>query len=166
MNRIHRSAAAAAFLLLAACRAPEPATAMVSGRAGLIVGHGDGSFSATCVGFEGSDIRGEDLLRASGLAFSLDSGNALGSLVCSIAGEGCAFPDEACLCRCRGAGPCSYWAYFNWDADNGWVYAVQGATLRRLHDGDMDAWIWLDRALAAGDVPVPPAEMTFETVCG
>jgi hypothetical protein len=159
------SGAIAAVLLLTACGAPAPSTAPTTGRAGLIVGHSDGSFSTSCVTFEGSATSGEDLLRQSGVPVRLDAGNALGTLVCSIDEEGCAFPDEACLCRCRGAGTCSYWAYFNWE-DNGWIYAVQGARLHMLSDGDLDAWIWLDRSLAADELPLPPSDLTFESVCG
>jgi len=152
-------------LLLAACGGATPSSTVSSGRAGLIIGHPDGSFTSTCVAFEGNDIRGDDLLRASGLPVTLDAGNALGTLVCSISGEGCGFPDEPCLCHCRGAGPCSYWAYFNWDRDTGWSYAVQGARLRRIHDGDLDAWIWLDRSLPGAALPLPPPELDFASVC-
>jgi hypothetical protein len=152
-------------VLLTACGAAPAATASASGRAGLIVGQGDGSFSATCVLFEGSEISGEDLLRRSGIAVTMDVGNPLGTLVCSIDDGGCTFPDEACLCQCRGAGPCSYWAYFNWDADDGWVYAVQGARLRTLRDGDLDAWLWLDRSLPGDQIPLPPPDLTFDSIC-
>ena len=161
-----RAGAAAFFLLAAACGPNADAPAAVSGRAGLIVGPGDGSFTTTCVAFEDNEFSGEDLLRRSGLSVTLDPGNALGTLVCSIDDTGCRFPDEACLCRCRGAGPCSYWAYFNWDNADGWTYAVQGARLRRVNDGDLDAWIWLDRSLPSDELPLPPSDLTFESVCG
>lgn len=158
-------AVAAGLILLAACRAPSSPVPSAEGRAGVIVGFPDGAFRDACVSFEGGEITGEDLLRQSTLAVTMDARNALGTLVCSIAGEGCNFPDEPCLCRCRGAGPCSYWAYFNWDPENGWVYAAQGARLRTLRDGDLDAWIWLDRSLPSDEVPLPPSNMTFEGVC-
>ena len=162
---LRRAAAAAVFLLLASCAASTPAPA-ASGRAGLIVGLSDGSFSTTCVTLGRTDFSGEDLLRGSGLPVTLDAGNALGTLVCSIAEEGCRFPVEACLCRCRGVGPCSYWAYFTWEDEDGWTYAVQGARLRRLQDGDLDAWIWLDRSLPGDELPLPPSDLTFDAVCG
>jgi hypothetical protein len=160
------SGAAAVFFLVAACGGSSTSSPAASGRAGLIVGLSDGSFTATCVTLRGSDFSGEDLLRQSGLSVTLDPGNALGSLVCSIADDGCSFPDEACLCRCRGAGPCSYWAYFNWDEEDGWTYAVQGARLRRPQDGDLDAWIWLDRSRPSDELPLPPPELTFDSICG
>jgi hypothetical protein len=161
-----RATAAGLFVVLAACAvAPSPASEG-SGRAGLIVGLPDGSFASACVTFAGGEISGQDLLRESGFAVTMDEGNALGTLVCSIAGEGCAFPDQPCLCHCRGAGPCSYWAYFNRTDEGAWAYAVQGARLHRLRDGDLDAWIWIDRSLAPEDVPTPPENLTFENVCG
>ena len=66
LRSVRRAGAAAAFLLLAACGTSAP-PAQVSGRAGLIVGLSDGSFTTTCVTFEGSGFSGEDLLRQSGL---------------------------------------------------------------------------------------------------
>jgi len=109
-------------------------------------------------------MSGEDLLEASGISLTRDTTNPMGPLVCSIDGDGCDYPRETCLCRCRGAGACSYWAYFNWNAQEGWSYAALGAGQRSLRDGDMDAWVWLDRALPGQDPPLP--EMTFDTVCG
>jgi hypothetical protein len=160
-----RAGAAAVCILMAACGAAPSSSPASVGRAGLIIGLSDGSFSTTCVTFQGTEITGEALLRQSGLPVTLDAGNALGSLVCSISGEGCNFPDEACLCRCRGAGPCSYWAYFTWDENDGWTYSVQGARLRQLHNGDLDAWIWLDRSLPSDELPLPPSDLTFDSIC-
>jgi|SRR3990170_230224 len=148
---------------LAACT--PPASSADSGRAGLVVGYPDGSFATTCVDFEGAEVSGEELLRSSGIPVAMDRANPMGPMVCSIGGEGCDFPSEGCLCACRGTGGCSYWAYLNWRPPDGWSYGVQGAGQRRLSDGDMDAWIWLERALPGDDLPRPPAEFTFDTVC-
>jgi len=163
MPRVRAARAAFVFLMLAACALPTPSSG--TGRAALVVVHGDGSFEQACVRFEGETIRGDELLRRSGLAVAFDEGNPLGTLVCSVDGEGCAFPAEDCLCRCRGGGACSYWAYFNREANGDWTYAVQGARLRTLRDGDMDAWIWLDRSLPTDDIPLPPEHLTFDAVC-
>jgi hypothetical protein len=152
----------AAALTLAACGASEAPSA--PGRAGLIVGLPDGSFSATCVRFEG-ETTGYELLRSSGIQASVDAANPMGPLVCAIAGQGCEFPADDCLCQCRASGGCSYWAYFNWGED-GWRYSHLGAGMRRVHDGDLDAWIWLDRSLPGEDLPMPPAELTLEAICG
>ena len=159
-----RFASLTSLWILAACA--RPATSDVHSRAGLVVGHGDGSFTTTCVSFEGAEISGEDLLNDSGVAVSLDATNPMGPLVCAIGDEGCDFPRQDCLCSCRSAGGCSYWAYFTWSGEDGWSYGALGAGQRRVGDGDMDAWIWLNRALPGDSLPTPPAEITFETVCG
>jgi len=148
---------------LAACTPQRSSQA--TGRAVFVVGYPDGSFTTTCVRFEGAEISGEALLRTSGVPVAMDTTNPMGPLVCSIGDQGCDFPGEACLCACRGTGGCSYWAYLNWRPPDGWSYGVQGAGQRRLSDGDMDAWIWLERALPGDDLPRPPAEFTFDTVC-
>lgn len=156
-----------AFLLasaLGACQAAPEVPA--SGRAGLIVGLPDGSFATACVPLEGSQLSGHDLLLASGLSLSIDATNPMGPLVCAIEGQGCDFPAEDCLCACRGFGGCSYWAYFNWDEEGGWRYSALGAGMRQVDDGALDAWIWLDRSLPGGELPVPPPELTFAAICG
>lgn len=136
-----------------------------SGRAAILVVHGDGSTTSRCVPVTGEEFTGEDLLRDSGIVTAADPANPLGLLVCGLEGEGCAFPDEPCLCQCRGVGSCSYWAYFNLDPEGGWVYAVEGARLRAIHDGEVDLWIWLDRSLPTDELPLPAAEGAFETAC-
>lgn len=151
-------------ILLVACAA-EPATG-AGGRAALVVRHGDGSLQTACVSFDGDTITGEDLLKQSGLALGLDAANALGTLVCSIDGEGCDFPQQACLCQCDRPGSCAYWAYFGWDRQRGdWTYAVQGARMRQLHDGDLDAWIWLTSTGPEAVEAALPKDVDFEKVC-
>jgi hypothetical protein len=134
------------------------------GHAALVVVHGDGTVTKACVGLQGATTTGEQLLARSGLAVSLDAANAMGSLVCAIDGEGCAHPPEECLCQCRGPGGCSYWAYFNRTADGRWQYGAQGAGMRTVHDGDIDAWVWLDRSLPGAAVP-PPPDVDFLSIC-
>ncbi len=136
------------------------------GRAGLIVRHGDARLVTACVAFEGESISGEELLARSGFDIRLDAANALGSLICSIDGEGCAFPEKPCLCRCDQPGACGYWAYFGWDLQTGsWTYAAQGARQRQLHDGDLDAWVWLDSTGPEAVTAALPQDVTFKDVC-
>ena len=156
-----------ASLVLAACApattAPSPTG---SGRAGLVVRHRDGGQQTACVEFSGNGITGEELLLQSGLDARLDMGNALGSLACSIDGEGCAFPEEPCLCECDAPGACGYWGYFGWDEErDSWTYAVLGARLRRLQDGDLDAWVWLDSTGPEVVAAALPEGISFDQVC-
>ena len=157
-----RAAAALGLLAMSSCAAPPEA---VGGRAAIVVVHGDGTIATDCVAFEGETLNGAELLRRSRFSSSVDAANPLGTLVCAIDGEGCSFPQDSCLCQCRGPGGCSYWAYFNLDPDGGWTYAVQGARLRALKGGDVDAWVWLDRSLPGGELPLPPGDVNFPSVC-
>lgn len=150
--------------MLAACVAQDAGAP--DGQAAILVAHGDGAITTACVPVEGDDFTGEDLLRRSEIDAAVEPTNPLGLLVCGIEGEGCDFPNEPCLCECRSLGACSYWAYFHLDPQGRWVYAVEGARLRTVHDGDVDLWIWLDRSLPGDELPLPPAEAAFETACG
>jgi hypothetical protein len=151
-------------IALAACASTS--TTGAGGRAGLVVRHGDGRLQTACVSFQGESISGEDLLAGSGFDRRLDAANALGSLICSIDGEGCAFPEEACLCRCDQPGSCGYWAYFVWDEQRGsWSYASQGARVRLLRDGDLDAWVWLTSTGPEAVEAALPEDVGFEEVC-
>jgi hypothetical protein len=152
------------LIMLAACTAR--GAGAPSGQAAIFIVHGDGAITSACVPVEGDEFTGEDLLRRSGINTAVEPTNPLGLLVCAVDGEGCSFPNEPCLCQCRSLGSCSYWAYFNLDPSGPWVYAVEGARLRAIHDGDVDLWIWLDRSLPGDKLPLPPSEGAFETACG
>jgi hypothetical protein len=136
-------------------------------QAGLIVQHSDGSRLIKCIPFQGDEITGEELLELSGIPFSSDVTNPMGSRVCSIDGQGCSFPAEDCFCQCSNIGPCTYWAYFVLNQNGEWVYAPVGAKGRIVHNGDVDVWIWLTRASKDDPFinPILP-EIDFETICG
>ena len=148
-------------LLFASCVAA-PETGQQS-RAGIIVQHASGQLTTRCVTFEGEETNGEALLNLSNIPFVADVGNSLGSIVCSIEGEGCLFPEENCFCECSGLGACTYWSYFIMSEDQKWTYAPVGARMRNIHDGDLDAWVWGAGANSGGDLTLP--DMQFEDVC-
>mgnify|MGYP001130783609 CR=1 FL=1 len=81
-----------------------------------------------------------------GPVMTLDERNPMGALVCAIDGQGCAYPAEDCLCRCRGLGDCAYWASFVRTPPGAWTYAGQGVSAQSLHPGDLYAWVWLPTA--------------------
>lgn len=156
--------AALASLVLGACGgSANPASPQ---RAGLVILHGDGTLRQACVEFSEPSISGYELLARSGIAVVVDPRNAMGVLVCSIDGEGCSFPQEDCLCACRGTGACTYWAYFVRGADGSWSYSPVGASMRQVSDGDVDAWVWLTHAGA--EVPEVPTLPTVDlaALCG
>ncbi len=156
-------------LLLAACApatpAP-PAPAEGPARAGLLIRYPDGGLETYCVEFEEATISGEQLLARAGVEVAADASNPMGVLICGIQGEGCAYPAEDCLCQCRGAGPCAYWAYFVRPPEGSWTYSSLGASARQVRPGDMDAWVWLsggegeEKRLAKALKP-----WTFDKVC-
>lgn len=151
-------------LLSTSCiSAPEPG---LQSRAGIIVQHANGELTTSCVTFEGEETNGEALLNLSKIPFIADSGNSLGSIVCSIEGEGCLFPEENCFCECSGPGECSYWSYFIKTNDQQWAYAPVGARMRTIRDGDLDAWVWGSGENGAKDRahPLLP-DLRFEDVC-
>lgn len=152
-----------AALGLAACRSTPEAGSV--GQAGLVVIHSDGSQQSTCLTFPGESITGLELLAASGWDYQVDAANPMGVLVCKIDDEGCAFPEDSCLCECRGVGVCQYWAYFNRDPGGEWVYGFLGASGRQVKDGAVDAWVWLTSA-NAGDAAAPVlGDLAFEDIC-
>lgn len=149
------------LLLTAACL---PVSGPSSQRAVVVVALPERT-SATCVTFTEPELTGVQLLERAGLNLGLDAGNAAGVLVCAIEGTGCDFPSEKCFCQCSGGGSCAYWAYFNQTADGEWTYAPLGASGRRVHDGDVDLWAWLDsRGVGEFDADALPV-VSFNEIC-
>jgi hypothetical protein len=167
--RLIRPAALRAALLgvlaigLAACAAP---AATGEHRAGLVVLPAEGAPVEVCVAFEGDEISGETLLARSGLDYTYDAGNPMGIMICSIAGTGCAFPEQACWCACDSPGSCNYWAYFTQAEPGAWAYSPLGARASRVRPGDVHGWAWLSGTTAAsGEAPPFPAT-SFAEICG
>jgi hypothetical protein len=157
---------ALAALGAAACAAPAEEAGPDSGRAGLLIVHGDGSVVSKCINFTDRETTGAALLEDAGVEMITDATNPMGVLVCAIDQEGCLYPQEKCLCQCEGAGPCTYWAYFTLGQDGQWSYSPQGAAGRRVPDGAVDAWVWMSSSGAqdVGALRLPQAR--FEEICG
>jgi len=139
-----------------------PAAAAGSGpsRAALVVRFSDGRVETRCVAFEEAAISGAELLERAGLGPIFDHGSGLGGAVCSIAGEGCAFPREECFCRCQGA-TCEYWAYYH-GHDGRWLYSEIGASSYEVTDGAVEGWSWGQGSFSAG---TEPPFFSFDAVC-
>jgi hypothetical protein len=108
---------------------------------------------------------GRDLLDGSGLPIVLDERNAMGALVCSIDGQGCSYPSEACFCRCERIGDCTYWAYFVRLAPGDWVYSSRGVSAQPVGAGELHAWIWLDASLTGTAALDLLPDVAFEDIC-
>lgn len=163
---ISAGAASLAFVL-AACGPAAASTAGGPNRAGLVIVHGTGEVRHACVEFSEGTLSGEELLVMSGVAVGRDETNPMGSLVCSIDGEGCDAPVEPCLCRCLEPGSCAYWSYFTRHPEAGWTYSAQGARARRVRPGELDGWVWLNSTGPADGAAAARAlqEFEFEDVC-
>ncbi len=133
---------------------PAPAT-----RAALVVDPGDGQVVTRCVSFPGPAATGLTILERSGLPLAYDATASLGTLVCSVAGTGCDFPRESCLCRCAGGGEdCRFWSYWRQDPGGAWREAPAGADAASVAAGSVEGWRFGD-----GRSPPPPAR--FDEIC-
>lgn len=139
--------------------AVSPARAQEESHAGLVIVHGDGRVTQQCVAFAETTISGYELLKRAGPAMSVEAG-AIGATICSIDGEGCAFPQESCFCQCQGS-PCTYWSYWRQSAA-GWQYQNLGAANTKVRAGDVEAWHWATGT--PNDAEKPP-DLTFDAIC-
>ena len=130
-------------------------------RAALVVSYGDGRVDTKCVAFSEAEITGEELLKRTGLTTIMDYSFSLGAAVCSIGGQGCAYPKEDCFCKCQGAS-CQFWAYHLWNGA-AWDFSPVGASSQQVKNGALVGWVWGKGSLGAGGVP-PPA-VTFDQIC-
>ena len=149
-------------VLMAAC---VPVSSTNTQRAAVVVSRPGGSVFSACITFSEPELTGVQLLERAGVNLGIDAGNSAGVLVCSIDGVGCDYPVEDCFCQCSGGGTCTYWAYFNLSDEGGWVYAPLGASGRKVHDGDVDLWAWIDSSgVGDFDAEALPA-LSFEEIC-
>lgn len=158
MHRFHRLAllSAAAWLVLAAT-----AWAQVGpNRAALVVRFADGAIETRCITFDAPTISGAELLARSGLPVIVNHNGGLGSAVCSIGGQGCAFPGQDCFCKCQGS-TCEYWAYYH-GRDDGWVYSDVGAANYSVTDGAVEGWSWGQGNFSSG---TEPPLLRFADIC-
>ncbi len=124
---------------------------------GLYVQFEDGSVFTQCVELEGPEATGLEVLRRAELELIYETGGFLGTAICKIGATGCDYPAQDCFCQCPGQ-PCEYWTY--WYAEEGqWKVSPQGASSRRVEDGDIEGWVWGDGQTW------PPAEILAQDIC-
>lgn len=145
------------ILVIGLCAAqPLPARADGTHRVALIVMHGDGSITIRCVSFTEDEISGAEILRRAGLNVRFTGYSGFGAGVCAIDGEGCSLEGQDCFCQCPGS-TCNYWSYWHW-RDGRWQYSQVGAESFKVHDGDVEGWIW-------GDAKSTPPTVPFDQIC-
>ncbi len=148
-----------AMLVVWAATGHGRAVADTPNRAGLVVTFSDGYTVSKCVEFAETEISGAELLERIGLPVVSSGGSAMGAAVCKIGDEGCDNPND-CFCRCQGA-DCQYWAYYTLE-DGQWKYSGVGASVRKIHAGDVDGWAWGAGKVGEGAAPQP---RTFQEIC-
>lgn len=143
------------LLLALACIAPNNdspiSTPPTQGthHATLIVLGAEGAARSVDVGFNAETVEGWELLERSGLGFTAQYFPSPGGwALCSVAGEGCSYPDDRCLCRS------SYWSQWRWDPESGdtgeWVTLAEGLLGQTVRDGSAWGVVW-------GDGSKPPS---------
>lgn len=148
------------LLLLLANAVPGLGLGDEANEVGLVVQFDDGQVETLCVGLEGWEITGADLLMRSGLGVVMDASSSMGVIICKISDLGCDYPSEPCFCQCTGGGGCAYWNYFYREpGEIDWIYSPLGAAARKVRPGSVEGWVW-------GDGHTPPSEQwTFEAIC-
>ena len=149
MHRPVGLAVAAALAAALAALAPgvaTPTACAASGpnRAAVLVEHGDGSVVGRCVAFRTASLTGEQLLNASGIAWSSQTFGGYGAAVCAIDGE------PARYSSCPGA--TTYWAVYVARGGGAWQLTALGISTLTLADGDALGFRYVP---TAGTPPVP-----------
>lgn len=122
--------------------------------AGVVIVFPDGT-DTYCVSFDEGELSGAELLQRTGLPLVLSGFGGMGAGVCRIDDVGCSDPGN-CWCQCRGA-DCHYWTYYKMDG-KAWRIQNIGASTRRVHDGDVDGWVW-------GNGHTPPGAASIGALC-
>ncbi len=131
-----------------------PARAQPPHRAGLVIQHADGRVATYCVRFAEPSITGLDLLNRAGVPIVVEV-SGLGTAVCAMDGQGCAYPAQPCFCQCQGVN-CAYWNYLHL-FDGAWRYSSISVSGYTIADGAVDGWAW-------GDKVIPPL-YTVDQIC-
>jgi hypothetical protein len=149
MSRPMAALALAAFLAALASLAPgspasSPCAAAAPNHAAVVVEHGDGSVVTRCVSFDSGQVSGEQLLNASGIAWSGQTFGGFGDAVCAVDGE------PARYSSCPGSD--RYWAVFVSRAGGAWQLSNVGISTLTLGDGDAEGF----RYVPSSGVPATP----------
>jgi hypothetical protein len=124
---------------------PSACAAAGSHHAALVVEHGDGSVVSRCVAFDASQVTGEELLTASGIAWSGQTFGGFGEAVCAMDGE------PARYSSCPGSD--GYWAVFVARGNGSWHLSNVGISTLTLADGDAEGFRFVP---PSGNPVAPP----------
>jgi hypothetical protein len=146
------------FALSAACGAPAasntPAStsgtcvnAKAAHRAYVVVTHLDGKSLEKCVGFDGDQINGDDLMTRSGLEVQTQQ-FSFGKAICQIDREPASFTE--CFPKDQ-----PFWSLYTETAGGSWQQAQTGYTAINLKDGDGLGWRYTPATASPAPLPSP-----------
>ncbi len=118
----------------------------------LVVQHLSGGTVQKCVGFDGAQIGGDDLMQQSGVKYETQTFSGLGKAVCAIDGEPAQFSE--CFPKDK-----PFWALFVETGRGPWVTPEVGYGAVNLKDGDALGW----RYETSGPSPAPPPTPAVKT---
>jgi len=153
---------ASLVLLLAACggsnaasggTAATPATAAcVNGgaahKAYVVVKHGGGTALQKCVGFDGDQIGGEDLMKKSGVEYQTQDFSGVGKAVCQVDNEPAQFSE--CFPKDK-----PFWAMYVFQSGGAWQQGQTGYTAVSLKNGDALGWEYQPATASPPPPPLP-----------
>ena len=133
-----------------AASSPTPAcvNAGAPHRAYLVVEHSGGKSVQRCVGFQGDQISGDDLMTRSGVEFQTQTFSGMGKAVCQIDNEPAQFSE--CFPKDK-----PYWALYVERGDGGWQQAQTSYSQVSLKDGGALGWEY-ESSTASPPPPPPP----------
>ena len=160
--RKHLLWASASLVLLAACggaTATTPASGSGSGasacvnsgaahHAYLVVQHLSGSTLQGCVGFDGAEINGDDLMARSKIQYQTQTFAGIGKAVCQVDNEPAQFTE--CFPKDK-----PYWALVISTGGAAWADAQVGYDKTSLKDGDALGWQYRQANASPPPPPLP-----------
>jgi hypothetical protein len=116
-------------------------------KAYVVVTHLDGKSVERCVGFDGDQINGDDLMTQSGLQVQAQQ-FSFGKAICQIDQEPASFTD--CFPKNQ-----PYWSLYTETAGGPWQQAQTGYTAINLKSGDGLGWRYTPAAASPAPLPSP-----------
>lgn len=153
-------ASASLALCLAACGGPGTSTPAASAaplacihpqtahKAYVVVEHLSGASVQRCVGFDGAQINGDDLMRESGVEYQTQTFSGLGKAICQVDNEPVQYTD--CFPKDK-----PFWAAFVSTGGAAWTEAQTGYASINLADGDALGWQYRSPSGSPAPPPLP-----------
>jgi hypothetical protein len=149
-------------LLLAGCGGSSPGSgnaaaspaaascvnAAAAHRAYVVVEHGGGASVQKCVGFDGEQIGGEDLMKKSGVEYQTQDFSGVGKAVCQLDNEPAQFSE--CFPKDK-----PFWAMYISQGGAPWQQGQTAYTAVGLKNGDALGWEYQSATASPPPPPLP-----------